>query len=351
MSSPLPQGESLRFNSPPNWPAPPAGWTPPRGWVPDPSWPLPPAGWPLWIADPGAADTFAGRGAEAGARMSRRRRRQRERRFWPGVVAAAVVAALVGGGLGYLQRLDAGSLQRPDAASLHLPDAGSQNWYAAGKDFEVAWEQQDAGLLIGPTSLLTKMCTADLGAAKPGQRPSAADKAAVQQWMQGCEAGYRQEHPDQLIQDGTMYGNGTQPCTGACSSRWYAAGKSVALAASALPGLGPDGGTSGSAASDWCADLMFDRFSQPLPVSVESQLQANMPGGGPETGYWDQGCEAAYRAALNPLPSYSAVTATGVFGTALAASATLLPAAYHRDEHAPIHGCAPLAYIMPSWIT
>ena len=41
----------MRFNSPPNWPAPPPGWTPPAGWQPDPSWPPPPPGWQLWTAD------------------------------------------------------------------------------------------------------------------------------------------------------------------------------------------------------------------------------------------------------------------------------------------------------------
>ena len=170
MSSPLPPSESVRFNPPPTWPAPPPGWTPPQGWVPDPSWPPPPTGWPLWIADPGTASTFPGSGTEAGPRMSRR---QRGRKIWPGVTAAAVAAVLVGGGLGYVQR----------------PGAGSDDWYAVGKNSELAWEQQDAGLLIGPVSQLTKVCTAYLGAAKSGQRPSPADKAAVLQWMQGCEAG------------------------------------------------------------------------------------------------------------------------------------------------------------------
>jgi hypothetical protein len=51
MSFPLPAGRSLRFNPPPNWPAPPPGWTPPPEWAPDPSWPAPPVGWQLWIED------------------------------------------------------------------------------------------------------------------------------------------------------------------------------------------------------------------------------------------------------------------------------------------------------------
>lgn len=41
----------MRFNSPPNWPAPPPGWTPPPGWQPDPSWPAPPPGWQLWVQE------------------------------------------------------------------------------------------------------------------------------------------------------------------------------------------------------------------------------------------------------------------------------------------------------------
>jgi hypothetical protein len=46
-----PTSLSLRFNPPPNWPAPPPGWTPLRGWAPPAFWPLPPAGWQFWIQD------------------------------------------------------------------------------------------------------------------------------------------------------------------------------------------------------------------------------------------------------------------------------------------------------------
>jgi len=41
----------MRFNPPPNWPAPPKGWTPPADWKPDPAWGDPPHGWPLWVED------------------------------------------------------------------------------------------------------------------------------------------------------------------------------------------------------------------------------------------------------------------------------------------------------------
>lgn len=40
---------AMRFNPPPNWPAPPEGWRPAPGWTPDPTWPAPPLGWQLWI--------------------------------------------------------------------------------------------------------------------------------------------------------------------------------------------------------------------------------------------------------------------------------------------------------------
>ncbi|NLT29982.1 MAG: hypothetical protein GXX86_05925 [Propionibacterium sp.] len=41
----------MRWNPPPNWPAPPPGWEPPSGWQPDPSWGPPPPGWQLWVDD------------------------------------------------------------------------------------------------------------------------------------------------------------------------------------------------------------------------------------------------------------------------------------------------------------
>ncbi|SPT54128.1 Uncharacterised protein [Actinomyces bovis] len=42
---------ALRFNPPPNWPAPPEGFVPPAGWQPDPAWGPAPEGWQLWVDD------------------------------------------------------------------------------------------------------------------------------------------------------------------------------------------------------------------------------------------------------------------------------------------------------------
>lgn len=57
----------MRYNPPPNWPAPPPGWTPKEGWSPDPSWPPAPDGWQFWIDESRLADaptaTFAHRGS------------------------------------------------------------------------------------------------------------------------------------------------------------------------------------------------------------------------------------------------------------------------------------------------
>lgn len=39
----------MRYNPPPNWPAPPPGWTPQPGWEPNPAWGPEPPGWPLWV--------------------------------------------------------------------------------------------------------------------------------------------------------------------------------------------------------------------------------------------------------------------------------------------------------------
>ena len=50
---------ALRFNPPPNWPAPPEGFEPPAGWQPDPAWGPAPEGWQIWV------DDSAGSGASA----------------------------------------------------------------------------------------------------------------------------------------------------------------------------------------------------------------------------------------------------------------------------------------------
>src|ERR1700742_2405447 len=67
MSSPLPPGETVRFNPPPNWPAPPPDWSPPRGWRPNPSWGPPPPDWQWWVPGQPAADPVPAGGTEAGA--------------------------------------------------------------------------------------------------------------------------------------------------------------------------------------------------------------------------------------------------------------------------------------------
>jgi len=155
--------------------------------------------------------------------------------------------------------------------------------------------------LIGPVSALAKVCAEYLDAATPavpGQRPSATDAAADRQWLRGCEAGYYQDHPHQLVEDGIMYAPGTQPCTGQCPSNWYAAGKAIALSASAA-GLSFSSGDTPESAFAWCADLLV----QPLPASIETLIQGNIPAAGPKTVEWAKGCEAGYNAAQNALPS------------------------------------------------
>jgi peptidylprolyl isomerase len=192
----------------------------------------------------------------------------------------------------------------------------SPNWYALGKTFETTPAQRDAALVTGPVGRLPKACTADLASSTTGQRPAASDKVAVSQWVQGCEAGYHLDHPSQVIQGGVMYGKGAKPCTGSCPSKTYAAGKSIALSASVLPGLNPYGATYALGAARWCADLMGNSFGLPLSASVKSQLGAGEPALGPAVGYWDQGCEAAYRAVPVPRFNGNGLTVSGAFGAA-----------------------------------
>ena len=60
---------ALRFNPPPNWPAPPEGFEPPAGWQPDPAWGPAPEGWQIWIDDsaPSSGSAASAAGAATGA--------------------------------------------------------------------------------------------------------------------------------------------------------------------------------------------------------------------------------------------------------------------------------------------
>lgn len=59
----------MRFNPPPNWPAPAPGWQPPAGWQPDPSWGPPPPGWNLWVDDLGRPAAAPKQGMGTGAKV------------------------------------------------------------------------------------------------------------------------------------------------------------------------------------------------------------------------------------------------------------------------------------------
>ncbi|NMN98652.1 YncE family protein [Nocardiaceae bacterium YC2-7] len=80
----------MRYNPPPNWPAPPPGWQPDQNWQPDRSWPPAPPGWQLWVDD---------EQTPLGAQQSRRKRP-----YIVGALAAVVVLALAAGGVWYVSR-------------------------------------------------------------------------------------------------------------------------------------------------------------------------------------------------------------------------------------------------------
>jgi len=60
---------ALRFNPPPNWPAPPEGFEPPAGWQPDPAWGPAPEGWQIWVDDsaPSSGSASSAPGTASGA--------------------------------------------------------------------------------------------------------------------------------------------------------------------------------------------------------------------------------------------------------------------------------------------
>lgn len=58
----------MRYNPPPNWPAPPPGWAPGADWAPDPLWPQPPPGWQFWVED--SAPGLSRQAKQRGSRLS-----------------------------------------------------------------------------------------------------------------------------------------------------------------------------------------------------------------------------------------------------------------------------------------
>lgn len=102
---------ALRFNPPPEWPAPQLGWTPPAGWQPDPSWPqAAPAcsGWSAGVRIRKSSGIVSGRRAtSAGSGLSSAYRAGCLATLWVSTAGpACVVNGVVGGGSGGLR--DAG---------------------------------------------------------------------------------------------------------------------------------------------------------------------------------------------------------------------------------------------------
>ena len=108
---------TLRFNPPPNWPAPPTGWTPPAGWQPDPSWGPAPEGWNFWVDDAAAA---AVSGPKQGSWFARHK-------VLTGVAATAVVGIVAVGASG-------GGDDAADAASQSSAVASSTPSSASSAD-------------------------------------------------------------------------------------------------------------------------------------------------------------------------------------------------------------------------
>lgn len=102
-------GGAIRFNPPPNWPAPPPEWTPPPGWTPDPAWGAPPADWQLWIPDPAPAGAWLSAppsiGPTAVASAPWFRRVPRCAIIAAVVVVGIIIAALVTGLFGHVLAL------------------------------------------------------------------------------------------------------------------------------------------------------------------------------------------------------------------------------------------------------
>jgi hypothetical protein len=103
----------IRFNPPPDWPAPPLGWSPPQGWQPDPSWPPAPKGWRFWINDPAP-------GVGEPTKHAPRRVRRRRINAWILGVTGAVITLIV-----ILAQLGSQAKPSPSAAQDNVTSTAS----------------------------------------------------------------------------------------------------------------------------------------------------------------------------------------------------------------------------------
>lgn len=87
-------GTAMRFNPPPNWPAPPPGWTPPPGWRSDPAWGPPPVGWQLWVPDPAPVGAWLSAAPSVGPTVATGTAWFRRVPRWA-IIAAVVVVGIV----------------------------------------------------------------------------------------------------------------------------------------------------------------------------------------------------------------------------------------------------------------
>jgi hypothetical protein len=85
----------MRFNPPPNWPAPPAGLIPPPGWEPDPAWGAPPAGWQFWLPDPHPGNAWPNAAPEVGPTAAAGVPKLRGVPRWAITVAVVIVGIVI----------------------------------------------------------------------------------------------------------------------------------------------------------------------------------------------------------------------------------------------------------------
>ncbi|MGO9077961.1 MAG: hypothetical protein ACLQDY_02815 [Streptosporangiaceae bacterium] len=88
------------------------------------------------------------------------------------------------------------------------PSPPPGGWYAAGVQYEHANDvAQGNARLIGPFSMLGHECRQQLAWVEAGHptlvhNPPVPPLSAKQSWLNGCQAGYLHDHPDQQVING-----------------------------------------------------------------------------------------------------------------------------------------------------